>query len=203
MSLEDFDDELPAEELGEWEEITNPTDGSLYYHNRVTRVTQWDPPLWVDSVDAVSGRPFWFNAHTRQTVWERPHDFVPIIREARVEVPPGDIVDHAGGGGGAGEHAPSAAVAADADARVGGLVQPEEDYDDDFEDAAGEHVEAIVGHRMKGGHRQYMVRRSACGSGDGGARAHVRRCTGSGRPRKTTSGSTDVTWLLVRGGRGL
>ena len=156
--LEEFEDPPPGEELGEWEELTNPRDGSLYYHNRLTGVTQWDPPLWVDARDAVSGRMYWYNSQSRKTVWERPPDFVPIIRESRVEVPPGDIVDHAptAGGGGAGTLA-VVEVRGGVLAAAAVAAAPEENYDDDFEDAAGEHVEAIVGHRMKGGHRQYMV----------------------------------------------
>jgi len=62
-------------------------DHHRYYFNNITGVSMWDPPEWVDDVDPASGAVYYVHAQTGETQWERPFDFVPIVREEVYSTP--------------------------------------------------------------------------------------------------------------------
>ena len=45
------------------------------------------PPEWTDSVDPASGAVYYTHSETGETQWERPFDFVPIVREELYSTP--------------------------------------------------------------------------------------------------------------------
>ena len=62
-------------------------DNRLYYFNCYTGVSMWEPPEWTDSVDPASGAVYYTHSETGETQWERPFDFVPIVREELYSTP--------------------------------------------------------------------------------------------------------------------
>eukprot|EP00752_Nemacystus_decipiens_P007825 g6990.t1 len=63
-----------------WHELKDE-DGSVYYFNAVTGISQWEPPVWIDEIDPTTGAVYYVNSYTGDPQWERPEDFVPIVRE--------------------------------------------------------------------------------------------------------------------------
>eukprot|EP00903_Cladosiphon_okamuranus_P014500 g13450.t1 len=63
-----------------WHELKDE-DGSVYYFNAASGMSQWEPPLWLDEIDPTTGAVYYVNSHTGDPQWERPEDFVPIVRE--------------------------------------------------------------------------------------------------------------------------
>ncbi|CAN0079544.1 unnamed protein product [Pylaiella littoralis] len=63
-----------------WNELKDE-DGSVYYFNATSGISQWEPPLWLDEIDPTTGAVYYVNSYTGDPQWERPEDFVPIVRE--------------------------------------------------------------------------------------------------------------------------
>lgn len=73
-----------------WRATTDASTGKTYWYNKVTRETQWFPPVgvevapppaqpvtttpgvWKEVFDARSGKAYFFNTATRQTSWVKP-----------------------------------------------------------------------------------------------------------------------------------
>lgn len=70
--------------MSDWQEVTDPSTGTVYYYNAVTQETSWTNPAaaaaategagssWQEVVDPTSGDKYYFNPLTQETSWERP-----------------------------------------------------------------------------------------------------------------------------------
>ncbi|OEU13171.1 hypothetical protein FRACYDRAFT_155497, partial [Fragilariopsis cylindrus CCMP1102] len=71
-----------------WEEVEDPSSGTVYYYNSETGESSWDrptsavddnqdipdplPECWVETEDESSGKMYYFNSLTGETSWDRP-----------------------------------------------------------------------------------------------------------------------------------
>ncbi|CAM9810650.1 unnamed protein product, partial [Ectocarpus sp. 13 AM-2016] len=63
-----------------WHELKDE-DGSVYYFNATSGMSQWEPPMWLDEIDPTTGAVYYVNTFTGDPQWERPEEFIPIVRE--------------------------------------------------------------------------------------------------------------------------
>jgi hypothetical protein len=55
-------------------------------------VSQWEQPPWFDEIDPASGAVYYRNSATGATQWERPEDFIPVIRAELYSTPEAEFV---------------------------------------------------------------------------------------------------------------
>jgi hypothetical protein len=75
--------------FGDWEELKEEESGKIFFYNKATGVSQWNPPAefseqgdhiktlgdWEELKDETSGKMYFYNKATGVTQWEMPEDF--------------------------------------------------------------------------------------------------------------------------------
>ena len=66
--------------MSDWQEVVDPSTGTVYYYNPTTQETSWTNPAapaaadsaWQEITDPSSGDKYYFNSITQETSWDRP-----------------------------------------------------------------------------------------------------------------------------------
>ena len=71
--------------VDEWTEEIDPATNVIYYYNRNTGESQWEPPEWVEEIDPASGAAYYRKLDKKSglellSTWSRPMKFARIIR---------------------------------------------------------------------------------------------------------------------------
>ncbi|OEU19073.1 hypothetical protein FRACYDRAFT_165441, partial [Fragilariopsis cylindrus CCMP1102] len=69
-----------------WEEVEDPSSGTVYYYNSETCESSWDRPTsadgentgelpesWIELEEPTSGQIYYYNSASGETSWERPN----------------------------------------------------------------------------------------------------------------------------------